>query len=85
MNESLEDAAIREVWEETGVETKFEGVLGMRELTKFRHDQGDVYFPCLLRAIGDDPNIIIDRNELAEAEWMPFKDLRNVEFFSIAH
>jgi len=33
--ESIEQAAIREVWEETGVKTKFVSILGFRELLKY--------------------------------------------------
>ena len=35
--ESLGDAAVREVWEETGIKAEFIGILGMRELRTFRH------------------------------------------------
>ena len=37
-NESIGDAAIREVWEETGVKTKFVSILGFRELLKYQFD-----------------------------------------------
>ena len=33
--ESIEEAAIREVWEETGVRANFKGILGFRELMKY--------------------------------------------------
>jgi ADP-ribose pyrophosphatase YjhB (NUDIX family) len=33
--ESIEVAAIREVWEETGVKTKFVSILGFRELLSY--------------------------------------------------
>ena len=34
-NESIGDAAVREVWEETGVKTKFIGTLGFTEALKY--------------------------------------------------
>ena len=33
--ESIEEASIREVWEETGIRAKFLGVVGFRELLKY--------------------------------------------------
>ncbi len=46
--ESIEEAAIREVWEETGVKTKFVSIMGFRELVKYSWGQADIYFVCLL-------------------------------------
>lgn len=49
-DEQICDGAVREVREETGVEAEFVSVLGFRELYKgFRHDQADIYVPCLLK------------------------------------
>ena len=49
MGETLDQAVIREVMEETGIDTEFVGMLGLREIPdNFRHGQGDLYFPCLL-------------------------------------
>jgi 8-oxo-dGTP pyrophosphatase MutT (NUDIX family) len=33
--ETIEQAAIREVWEETGVKCKFDSVVGFRELMNY--------------------------------------------------
>jgi len=33
--ESIQEAAIREVWEETGIKTKFVSILGFRELLRY--------------------------------------------------
>jgi len=37
--ESLQEAALREVWEETGVRTSFKGILGFRELLSYQFGQ----------------------------------------------
>ena len=51
LGETLDQAAEREVREETGIEAKFIGVLGIRELPgNFRHGQSDLYMPCLMMA-----------------------------------
>ena len=52
-DEKLENGAIREVKEETGIDTDFLGILGMREITKFRFNRGDLYLVCLLKAKHD--------------------------------
>jgi len=33
--ESIEEASVREVWEETGVKCSFKGVVGFRELLNY--------------------------------------------------
>ena len=49
--ETIHNGAVREVKEETGIDSKFIGVLGFREYPNSdKHDQGNLYFPCLLKA-----------------------------------
>ena len=55
--ESIEQAVIREVWEETGVKTKFKGVLGFRELLQYQWGCQDFYYVCLLEAENGDETI----------------------------
>lgn len=84
LGESLEQACVREVKEETGIDAEFCGVLGFRELLPFRNGQGDLYFPCLMMAKGS-CEIVMQENEISQCEWLHFKDLRESEFFSIAN
>ena len=58
-NESIGDAAVREVWEETGVKTKFVSILGFRELLKYQFDQQDLYFVCFLETVDGNEEIDI--------------------------
>ena len=51
--ESIEEASVREVWEETGVKCSFKGVVGFRELLNYQFDQQDMYFVCMLEAIDE--------------------------------
>ena len=47
--ESLGDAAIREVFEETGIKSEFEGIMGMSEFIDSKFGMNDLHFLCLLR------------------------------------
>ena len=46
--ESIEQAAVREVWEETGINANFVSILGFRELLTYQWGQQDLYFVCML-------------------------------------
>ena len=78
---------MREVFEETGIQSEFLGVLGLREIaTEFRHGQGDLYFPCLMKVKeGADDIINMQESELSKCEWLPFNQIRELKFFSVAN
>ena len=59
----------------------------MREIhTNFRHGQGDLYFPCLMKLKeGRGDKIKMQETELSKCEWLSFKDIRDVQFYSIAN
>ena len=46
--EKIQEAAIREVKEETGIHADFLGVMGIRETAKFKYGASDLYFGCIL-------------------------------------
>lgn len=76
--ENLGTAAIREVFEETGIECEFVGVVGWRHSHRTGYEApSDVYFGCLLRPLSK--KITIQESEVAQALWMPYGD-----FFKIA-
>lgn len=52
--ETIPQAAVREVWEETGVKTFFKSILAFRELDKYKFGQPDLYFVCLLEPVGSE-------------------------------
>ena len=75
VHEDLHLAAEREVFEETGIDAEFQGILGLREIPRgFRHEQADIYFPCLLK-VRDIKKTLIDmqENELNACEWLPIE------------
>lgn len=75
--EGIGEAAVREVWEETGVETEFRSVLSMRHQHDVQFGNSDLYFVCrlMLKASGGlDINKCND--EIAEACWMPLEQFK---------
>ncbi|KAK7386066.1 hypothetical protein VNO78_32142 [Psophocarpus tetragonolobus] len=70
--EDLCEAAIREVREETGIETKFVEVLAFRQSHKSFFEKSDLFFVCMLQ-----PQTFDIRNQASEikaAKWMPVED-----------
>lgn len=46
--ETIKQAVEREVFEETGVRTEFQGIIGMRETLDARYSATDIYLVCLV-------------------------------------
>ena len=67
--ENIADAVVREVWEETGVEAKFESLICMRHWHVDRFHKSDIYCICRLTPITQ--KIVIQEEEIAECRWMP--------------
>lgn len=78
--ESFGEAAIREVYEETGVRCEFESMLTFWHRHGLTYGQSDVYVVCLLRLAADDDDeggakrINIDPVEISDAMWMNIDD-----------
>ncbi|KAK4279086.1 hypothetical protein QN277_016841 [Acacia crassicarpa] len=70
--EDICDAAVREVKEETGIETEFVEVLAFRQSHKSFFRKSDIMFVCLLQARSFD--IQMQNSEIAAAKWMPIED-----------
>lgn len=70
--EHIADAAIREVREETGVETVFEALTCFRHLHHLNFGKSNLYFICRMRPLTHD--ITIDESEIEEAFWMPAEE-----------
>ncbi|KAH7430181.1 hypothetical protein KP509_09G087200 [Ceratopteris richardii] len=75
--EDIQEAAVREVKEETGVEAEFLEVFGVRQSHGVAFGKSDLFFLCLLRPVSSD--IVIQKHEIEAAQWMPFDDYRSQE------
>jgi 8-oxo-dGTP pyrophosphatase MutT (NUDIX family) len=69
VGEHLEAAAVREVWEETGIKAKFESLVCVRLWHANRFGKSDFYFVCRLSPLTFD--ITPQEAEIAECRWMP--------------
>jgi len=67
--EHLVDGVIREVREETGIETEFEALVCFRHWHGYRFGKSDIYFVCRLRPLTTE--IVMQEDEIAECRWLP--------------
>ncbi|XP_055959785.1 nudix hydrolase 7-like [Mercurialis annua] len=70
--EDISKAAIREVFEETGIETEFVEVLTFRQSHQSFFSKSDLFFVCMLRPRSFD--IQKQDSEIEAAKWMPMKE-----------
>ncbi|KAF3329492.1 nudix hydrolase 2-like protein [Carex littledalei] len=76
--EYIHDGAIREVKEETGVDTEFLEVLAFRQSHMTFFDKSDIFFICMLRPLSSD--IQIQESEIEAAQWMPIEEFASQPF-----
>ncbi|KAG4973046.1 hypothetical protein JHK87_029867 [Glycine soja] len=68
-SEELYAGAIREVKEETGIDTEFVEVIAFRHARNVAFEKSDLFFICMLRPLSAE--IIVDDPEIEAAKWMP--------------
>lgn len=68
LGEKISEAIVREVFEETGINSEFIGIQGFVSKKVFRFGKSNIYFLCRLNALTQDINIQ-DIDEIAEAKW----------------
>ncbi len=73
--EHVVDAVIREVKEETGIDSEFISLNAFRHWHGYRYGKSDIYFICRLEPLSHE--ITIDPQEISEALWMPLEDFFN--------
>ena len=50
--ETLQDAVVREVKEESGIDAEVTGILGVKEMRNFKFGCSDLYFIFMMKAVG---------------------------------
>jgi len=75
--EYLAPAAIREIKEETGIETEFKSIIAFRQSHGMNFGCSDLYFIVLLKPTTSE--IQMCSRELSKCEWMPLKEYANHE------
>ncbi|PON64569.1 Nudix hydrolase 6-like [Parasponia andersonii] len=68
-SEEIFTGAVREVKEETGIDTEFIEVIAFRHVHNVAFEKSDLFFICMLRPLST--QIIVDDLEIQEAKWMP--------------
>ena len=89
IGESLDEAAIREVWEETGIRTTFHSVLSFRQTHGLAHGRSDLFFVCRMDPVEDvasattdtsttsvPPTPVAQACEIERAAWVPYEEYR---------
>ncbi|XP_074331949.1 nudix hydrolase 8-like isoform X2 [Apium graveolens] len=71
-SEEIFNGAVREVKEETGIDTEFVEVVAFRHAHNVAFQKSDLFFVCMMRALSND--IVIDNLEVQAAKWMPLVD-----------
>lgn len=82
LGESIEDAAQREVLEETGITATCQDILSFRHTHGMANGRSDLFFVCRLIPKEDEKgNVetpIPQACEIAEAKWLPVSDYRDM-------
>jgi len=68
--ERIDEAAEREVWEETKIKAQFVGVIGISNRINTRFSKDEYIFGCVLHTTIPNQQPIIDDSELMEAHWI---------------
>lgn len=68
-SEEIFAGAVREVKEETGIDTEFLEVIAFRHAHNVVFDKSDLFFICMLRPLS--AQIVVDDLEIKAAKWMP--------------
>ncbi len=79
--EHLVDGVMREVREETGIETRFVDLVGFRHWHGYRFGKSDIYFICRLDPLTAE--IRIQESEIETCLWMPLCDYLAAESVGI--
>ncbi|GLT91105.1 hypothetical protein SLE2022_090120 [Rubroshorea leprosula] len=68
-SEEIYTGAVREVKEETGIDTEFVEVIAFRHVHNAAFEKSDLFFICMLNPLSS--QIMVDDHEIQAAKWMP--------------
>ena len=71
--EMITKAAIREVFEETGVKVEFESIISLGHFYPHQFHKSNLYILCLAKALSYEINIQ-DTNEIEDAKWVDVQE-----------
>nr|CAD1844942.1 unnamed protein product [Ananas comosus var. bracteatus] len=77
-SEEIFTGAVREVKEETGIDTEFEEIIAFRHAHHVDFGKSDLFFICMLRPLSTE--IKIDDAEIQAAKWMPLVEFVEQSF-----
>ncbi|XP_073157248.1 nudix hydrolase 8-like [Henckelia pumila] len=78
-SEELFSGAVREVKEETGIDTRFLELVAFRHVHRVAFEKSDLLFVCVLKPLSFE--IKIDENEIQDAKWISVDELLKQEFY----
>ncbi|KAL6911921.1 hypothetical protein ACP4OV_000726 [Aristida adscensionis] len=82
-SEEIFTGAVREVKEETGIDTEFVELVAFRHAHNVAFQKSDLFFICMLRPLSSD--IEIDQIEIQAAKWMPLAEFTEQPFIQDDH
>ncbi|MCL7029024.1 hypothetical protein MKW94_001483 [Papaver nudicaule] len=82
-SEEIFSGVVREVKEETGIDTEFLEVVAFRHVHKVAFEQSDLFFVCMLKPLSFD--ITIDEKEIQAAKWMKIDEFLSQSFYQEDH
>ncbi|KAG6723488.1 nudix hydrolase 8-like [Carya illinoinensis] len=82
-SEDIFDGVIREVKEETGVDTIFLEMVAFRHAHLVAFEKSDLLFVCMLKPLSHE--ITIDEKEIQAAKWMPIDEVIGQPFYEEDH
>ncbi|WCJ42606.1 hypothetical protein M5689_023403 [Euphorbia peplus] len=78
-SEDIFSGAVREVKEETGVDTKFLKLVAFRHAHQLAFEQSDLQFICMLKPLSY--KITVDEKEIEDAKWMEVDEFMRQPFY----
>ncbi|KAL7543117.1 hypothetical protein ACHAXR_012416 [Thalassiosira sp. AJA248-18] len=82
LGEDLDEAVVREVYEETGIPCRFLSVLGVRHNHGLQFGRSDLFFVCRLEPLRDDdgkiPQPVAQEGEIEAVSWQPLSEYREM-------